>query len=106
MDMERGDRRGSGPVAAGDQDTGAVRLRSHDPAQAPEQALSPAPATDTRTPIGVACGVIMGQNRYSYNEAFQILAQACSHRNIKLRGLAETTLANAADESATMPCKP
>jgi hypothetical protein len=45
-----------------------------------------------RTSIDVACGVIMGQNRCSYDQAFQILAKASSHRNIKLRVVADSIL--------------
>lgn len=49
-------------------------------------------ALDSRTPISVACGVIMAQNRCSYQEAFSILARASSHRNIKVRRVAEDLL--------------
>ncbi|HEY9358174.1 MAG TPA: ANTAR domain-containing protein [Arthrobacter sp.] len=49
-------------------------------------------ALSSRTAIDVACGVIMGQNRCSYNEAFAILSNASSHRNMKLRLVAEGIL--------------
>jgi hypothetical protein len=49
-------------------------------------------ALQGRTSIDVACGVIMGQNRCSYEDAFRILAQASSHRNVKARVVAETML--------------
>lgn len=49
-------------------------------------------ALDSRTSINIACGVIMGQNRCSYEEAFAILAKASSHRNIKVRKVAEDIL--------------
>jgi hypothetical protein len=49
-------------------------------------------AMQGRTSIDVACGVIMGQNRCSYEDAFHILAQASSHRNVKTRVVAETML--------------
>jgi hypothetical protein len=49
-------------------------------------------ALDSRTSINVACGVIMAQNRCSYHEAFSILAKASSHRNIKVRRVAEDIL--------------
>ncbi|MGX1159901.1 ANTAR domain-containing protein [Arthrobacter sp. SLBN-100] len=49
-------------------------------------------ALQGRTSIDVACGVIMGQNRCSYRDAFHILAQASSHRNVKARVVAETML--------------
>lgn len=49
-------------------------------------------ALSSRTTIDIACGVIMGQNRCSYDEAFDILARASSHRNMKLRRIAESIL--------------
>lgn len=49
-------------------------------------------AMQGRTAIDVACGVIMGQNRCSYEDAFRILAQASSHRNVKARVVAEAML--------------
>jgi hypothetical protein len=49
-------------------------------------------AMETRTSINIACGVIMGQNQCSYNEAFAILAKASSHRNIKVRKVADSIL--------------
>lgn len=49
-------------------------------------------ALDSRTSINVACGVIMAQNRCSYHEAFSILAKASSHRNVKVRWVAEDLL--------------
>ncbi|NUP60505.1 MAG: ANTAR domain-containing protein, partial [Pseudarthrobacter sp.] len=36
---------------------------------------------------------IMAQNRCSYQEAFAILAKASSHRNVKVRQVAEDILA-------------
>lgn len=51
-------------------------------------------AMQGRTSIDVACGVIMGQNRCSYQEAFNILAKASSHRNVKARVVAETILSD------------
>jgi ANTAR domain/GAF domain len=49
-------------------------------------------ALESRTAISIACGVIMGQNRCSYEEAFAILTKASSHRNIKVRRVAEDLL--------------
>ncbi|MEW9872803.1 ANTAR domain-containing protein [Arthrobacter sp. HS15c] len=49
-------------------------------------------ALSSRTAIDIACGVIMGQNRCSYDEAFAILSNASSHRNMKLRLVAEGIL--------------
>ncbi|BAS06946.1 hypothetical protein AHiyo4_03680 [Arthrobacter sp. Hiyo4] len=51
-------------------------------------------ALESRTSIDIACGVIMAQNRCSYNDAIAIIAKASSHRNIKLRKVAECILAN------------
>jgi hypothetical protein len=51
-------------------------------------------AMQGRTSIDVACGVIMGQNRCSYQEAFNILARASSNRNVKARVVAETILSD------------
>lgn len=45
-----------------------------------------------RTAIDTACGVIMGQNRCSYEAAFQRLAQASSNRHLKVRDVAENLL--------------
>lgn len=50
-------------------------------------------ALESRTSIDIACGVIMAQNRCSYNEAIAIIAKASSHRNLKLRKVAEGILA-------------
>jgi hypothetical protein len=51
-------------------------------------------ALESRTSIDIACGVIMAQNRCSYNDAIAIISKASSHRNIKLRKVAEGILAN------------
>lgn len=49
-------------------------------------------ALESRTSIDIACGVIMAENRCSYREAFGIISKASSHRNIKLRKVAEDIL--------------
>lgn len=49
-------------------------------------------ALEGRTSISAACGVIMAQNRCSYQDAFAILAKASSHRNVKVRQVAEGIL--------------
>jgi len=49
-------------------------------------------ALESRTSIDVACGVIMAQNRCSYGEAIAIMTKASSHRNLKLRRVAEDIL--------------
>ena len=51
-------------------------------------------ALESRTSIDIACGVIMAENRCSYREAFGIMSKASSHRNIKLRKVAEDILDN------------
>lgn len=51
-------------------------------------------ALESRTSIDIACGVIMAQNRCSYNDAITIIAKASSHRNVKLRKVAEGILEN------------
>jgi GAF domain-containing protein len=46
-------------------------------------------AMASRTAITLACGIIMGQNRCTQNEAMDILIKVSSHRNQKLRVVAE-----------------
>jgi GAF domain-containing protein len=46
-------------------------------------------AMRSRTAIDLACGIIMGQNRCSQTDAMTILAKVSSHRNQKLRHVAE-----------------
>lgn len=43
----------------------------------------------SRTAINLACGIVMGQNRCSQAEAMSILVRVSSHRNQKLRDVAE-----------------
>ena len=47
-----------------------------------------------RTAINLACGIVMGQNRCSQSEAMDILIKVSSHRNQKLRVVAEEMLSN------------
>ncbi len=47
---------------------------------------------ESRTSIDVACGVIMGQTRCSYTEAFSKLAGVSRQRNLKVRTAAENIL--------------
>lgn len=61
----------------------AVRLDRHREAEVNLRA-----AMASRTPIDLAVGIIMGQNRCTQDEAVEILKTASSHRNIKLRDLA------------------
>lgn len=51
-------------------------------------------AMKSRTTIDLAVGVIMGQQRCSQKEAFEILARASSSRNQKLRFVAQKILDN------------
>lgn len=46
----------------------------------------------SRPVISTACGVIMGQNQCSYEDAFQILTFAASQRNLPIRDAAEGML--------------
>lgn len=46
-------------------------------------------AMQKRTAINLACGIIMGQNRCTQEEAMTILTNVSSHRNQKLRDVAE-----------------
>jgi GAF domain-containing protein len=73
-----------------------LAARSYAMASAVRAALAAAAhlrtAMEGRTSIDVACGVIMGQNRCSYEEAFGIIAKASSNRNVKVRALAESLL--------------
>lgn len=55
-------------------------------------------ALRSRTVIDTAIGAIMAQNRCSHDAAFQILVQASSHRNIKLREVAASIIAGIAGE--------
>ncbi|MET3721645.1 MULTISPECIES: GAF and ANTAR domain-containing protein [unclassified Arthrobacter] len=48
-----------------------------------------AAAMVSRTAINLACGIVMGQNRCSQTEAMDILINVSSHRNQKLRDVAE-----------------
>ncbi|MCO4254707.1 GAF and ANTAR domain-containing protein [Pseudarthrobacter cellobiosi] len=49
-------------------------------------------AMASRTAVNIACGVLMGQNRCSYEAAFQILTLASSQRNLTIRDVAEGML--------------
>jgi hypothetical protein len=63
----------------------AVRLARYQDRQADMDA-----AMRSRTTIDLAVGIIMGQNKCSQDEAFNVLKNASSSRNIKLRDLAAT----------------
>jgi hypothetical protein len=59
-------------------------------------------AMRSRTAIDLACGIIMGQNRCSQTEAMTILTKVSSHRNQKLRSVAEEMVVKV---SATAPAR-
>lgn len=50
-------------------------------------------ALSSRTIIDQALGIVMGQNRCTADEAFEILRAASSHRNTKLRDIAHDIIA-------------
>ncbi|MBM7781615.1 GAF and ANTAR domain-containing protein [Arthrobacter tumbae] len=68
----------------------AVRIAQHS-----ERANDLITAMESRTPIDIAIGIVMCQNRCTQTEAFTILRKASSHRNIKLRDLAGQIVAGA-----------
>jgi GAF domain-containing protein len=74
----------------------AVRMENHRDAEADLKA-----AMASRTTIDLAVGIVMGQNRCSQQEAFEILKAASSHRNIKLRELAADLVATVGKGPAT-----
>lgn len=49
-------------------------------------------ALASRTTIATAVGVIMAQDRCTREQAFQVMIEACSHRNIKMHTLAESLI--------------
>ncbi|MCU1435307.1 MAG: response regulator receiver protein [Pseudarthrobacter sp.] len=55
-------------------------------------------ALQSRTVIDTAIGVIMSQNRCSRDAAFQILAKASSHRNLKLSEVAASIVSSVSGE--------
>lgn len=58
-------------------------------------------AMESRTTIDLAVGIIMGQNRCSQEEAFNILKSASSSRNIKLRDVAAGIVASLGSPAST-----
>ncbi|MGP0224441.1 MULTISPECIES: GAF and ANTAR domain-containing protein [unclassified Paenarthrobacter] len=63
-------------------------------------------AMQSRTVIDLACGIIMGQNRCSQKEAFQILTKASNGRNQKLRDVAEQLIRAMANEAPVSHFEP
>jgi len=55
-------------------------------------------ALESRTAIDTAVGIVMAQNRCGRDAAFQILVSASSHRNIKLRTVAEGVISHIAGD--------
>lgn len=74
----------------------AVRLARHQETAADLQA-----AMASRTAINLAVGIIMGQNRCTQDEAFDMLRTASNHRNVKLRELAADLVASVGKGPAT-----
>lgn len=58
-------------------------------ATARDAALDLQAAMRSRTAIDLACGIVMAQNNCTQAEAMAVLVKAASHRNQKLRDLAE-----------------
>lgn len=58
-------------------------------------------AMKSRTAIDLACGIIMGQNRCSQEQAIAILTKASSNRNVKLRIVAEELIERLTDDTPT-----
>lgn len=58
-------------------------------------------AMKSRTDIDLACGIIMGQNRCSQEEAFRILQRVSSNRNVKLRVVAAELIRRLSNGPAT-----
>ncbi|ABM06473.1 MULTISPECIES: GAF and ANTAR domain-containing protein [Micrococcaceae] len=63
-------------------------------------------AMQSRTVIDLACGIIMGQNRCTQEEAFQILKKASSTRNQKLREVAESLVTSVAKQAPVAHFEP
>jgi AmiR/NasT family two-component response regulator len=55
----------------------------------------------SRTTIDLAVGIVMGRNRCTQEQAFEILRAASSHRNVKLRDLAAELVATVGKGPAT-----
>ncbi len=79
----------------------AVRLAGHRDSEADLSA-----AMESRTTIDLAVGIVMGQNRCTQQEAFEILRAASNHRNVKLRELAADLVAQVGKGPATTHFNP
>jgi GAF domain-containing protein len=58
-------------------------------------------AMESRTTIDMAVGIIMGQNRCSQTDAFEILRKASAARNVKLRDVAAGVVASVTGDAIT-----
>ncbi|WP_284979355.1 GAF and ANTAR domain-containing protein [Arthrobacter sp. fls2-241-R2A-200] len=63
-------------------------------------------AMQSRTAIDLASGIIMGQNRCTQEEAFQILKKASSTRNLKLRDVAESLIKSVSNRAPVAHFEP
>jgi GAF domain-containing protein len=79
------------------QATGAIELAQR-LADAQQFVTDLQTALQSRTVIDQAMGVIMGQQRCTPEEAFQILRTASQHRNVKLRDLCAALIAGISGE--------
>ncbi len=60
----------------------------------------------SRTIIDQALGIIMGQNRCTADEAFEVLRAASSHRNTKLRDIAQNIVTRVSGPRSPPPPEP
>ncbi|MFI7494748.1 GAF and ANTAR domain-containing protein [Kocuria sp. M4R2S49] len=74
----------------------ALRMEKHRDAEADLKA-----AMASRTTIDLAVGIVMGQNRCTQEQAFDILRAASSNRNVKLRDLAAELVTTVGQGPAT-----
>ncbi len=58
-------------------------------------------AMESRTAIDIAVGIIMGQQQCDQDEAFRILAEVSSQRNVKVRDLARDLVASIGNSQPT-----
>lgn len=80
-----------------------IALRTADHAAAAQHRQA---AMEHRTPIDIAIGIIMAQNGCSQSDAFSILRDASSHRNVKIRDLAQQIVASVGHDPADTPFEP
>lgn len=78
----------------------AVVLRHHDQAQVQQQLGA---AMASRSTIDQAIGILMGQQRCTARQAFDLLRQASQHRNRKLRDVAADIITNVTGQPPQPP---